>query len=523
MTNKGIVKRAYKDFEGITFEVENGIDEIKINFDDITVTLKENLPDSTCTCPSRSICKHIITAVLYTNQAGEISTESTPAQTITTNIDEVLSTDQAPLFKAISAVALKHLYADIANNRLPVITESNFITVELADGNRVRILTPIKNTVCSCKSNDMCKHKALAILYYIASKNALEIKTEQSIKNADINTDQIQLFARRIKQEVCDIMTVGLSRISISITEHCEKLSLSSHNLGLARHQNLFRELSAMYTSYFERDVHFSESLLLKKLSDIYSLAQKLETENDLTKLTTYMGTFREEYIDAPTMSFFAIGDRYVETMSGYAGNCYYFFEENSKQVYSYSELRPTFYDTNRQNSYTPPNLMWNFNISMKNLVAHRFTLTNPKISADRRLSSSTQITGSLQEELGDNLPISSDLVCTDYRKLISMEEKCENDKVAFVMTNEVASYGFDTINKIFNMVITDENSYPIYIELKQTKANEPVINILNAFCKRSAKDTLFVGIVYPDNGKLKMLPLEYFKGFIPIDKKECD
>ncbi len=521
LTNKGIVKRAYKDLEGLTPAIEQGEDSVTAMFDDVTVTLKESLGDSTCTCPSRSICKHIITAVLYINQNSEDSSTDSTQPVVVTNIEEILAMDDAPLLKLLGATATKSLYADVAHGRLPQIDEGNFISVELADGNKVRLLTPITDSVCSCKSSDICKHKAVAILYYKAYKGVLELKKEDDPKQAQIDIDAVSHFAQRIQEEICHIMTVGLSRISHSIVEHCEKLSLSSHNVGLARHENLFREISAMLESYFLRDVHFSESMLLKKLSYTFELAEKIAVEKDMDKLAELMGTFRDEYIDMKAMSFIPLGDRYIETMSGYAGNAYYFLDEESCKVYSYSDLRPTFYDKSKRSSFAGANLMWSFNMPINTFMEHRFTLNNPKTSADRRISSSNQISGSIGDKLKGDLPITSDVITYDFRTLITMEEQCENDKVAMVMSNTVEDYGYDNIQQIFYMVITDSSGYPMDIVLKNNQQNQKVIRILTTHCMSPKDDTLFIGIVYPESGRLKMVPIEYYQGFVPVDKRE--
>ncbi len=509
LTNKGILKRSYKDLEGISIEITNSADDITATFDDITVTLKENLSDSTCTCPSRSICKHIITAVLYLNQ-GEAEEKSEETAPVALNTEEILSLDETSLFKAIGASLAKKLAADIEHSRLPEILEGNFISIQLSDGHIIKLLTPIKDSVCSCKSNEMCKHKALAILYYKAYKGRLDLSSEAKEKVSTIDYDEISQFCLRIEEEISHILSVGLSRISHSLIEHLEKLSLSSHNLGLARHENIFRELSIMLSKYFLRDMNFSEVLFLKKLSDCYFLAENII--NDKENISEYMGVFKEEYADTKALSFIPLGDRYLETASGYAGNIYYFLEEDG-EIYSYSDLRPTFYDKSKSN-FQSANLLWNLNSSISTIMDYKFTLKNPKVSSDRRISSSNQISGSFDKHLQGDLPISQENITYDFRTLITMKEQCENDKVSILMTSKVLDFGTDKLKNVFFMTILDENDYPIDIELKITKANEKVIRILKAFADTPTPNTLFIGIVYAENSRLKMVPIEYYSGF---------
>ncbi len=68
ISNKGIYKRSVKDLEkareNISLAVKDtGLIEVKI--EDAVVELNVNIQNSKCTCPSSSICKHIVMALLY--------------------------------------------------------------------------------------------------------------------------------------------------------------------------------------------------------------------------------------------------------------------------------------------------------------------------------------------------------------------------------------------------------------------------------------------------------------------------
>ena len=64
LTNKGIVKRAYKDKETADIKILKREDEAALQVDRETVTLCIPLGESKCSCPSRSICRHIILGIL---------------------------------------------------------------------------------------------------------------------------------------------------------------------------------------------------------------------------------------------------------------------------------------------------------------------------------------------------------------------------------------------------------------------------------------------------------------------------
>ena len=65
LSNKGTLKRALKDLEQETpsFTWEEGAARVALKEE--TCVIRAPLGESSCSCPSRSVCRHIITAVLF--------------------------------------------------------------------------------------------------------------------------------------------------------------------------------------------------------------------------------------------------------------------------------------------------------------------------------------------------------------------------------------------------------------------------------------------------------------------------
>ncbi|MDE5892485.1 MAG: SWIM zinc finger family protein, partial [Acetatifactor sp.] len=77
ISNKGIVKRAYKDLEAAGSEARAAVTELDWTAQELTVaaggetvTIQFPLGESRCSCPSRSICRHVIMAILLAQQAA---------------------------------------------------------------------------------------------------------------------------------------------------------------------------------------------------------------------------------------------------------------------------------------------------------------------------------------------------------------------------------------------------------------------------------------------------------------------
>ncbi|MGN1458430.1 MAG: SWIM zinc finger family protein, partial [Acutalibacteraceae bacterium] len=78
LANKGILKRSYKDLETaeISAEYTDSAAEVTVLGEKCTITVP--LAESKCTCPSRSICRHIITSILWlkNNLSDNITSDS---------------------------------------------------------------------------------------------------------------------------------------------------------------------------------------------------------------------------------------------------------------------------------------------------------------------------------------------------------------------------------------------------------------------------------------------------------------
>lgn len=64
MANKGLVKRAYKDMEAGDYKVLSADGEAKVSVGAETVTVRQPLGESACSCPSRTICRHVLLGIL---------------------------------------------------------------------------------------------------------------------------------------------------------------------------------------------------------------------------------------------------------------------------------------------------------------------------------------------------------------------------------------------------------------------------------------------------------------------------
>ena len=75
LSNKGIYKRAVKDAEGADASVTWEGDAAVVSISGETCTLRDPLWDSACSCPSRSMCRHLVAAMLWLRSHSEAPPE----------------------------------------------------------------------------------------------------------------------------------------------------------------------------------------------------------------------------------------------------------------------------------------------------------------------------------------------------------------------------------------------------------------------------------------------------------------
>lgn len=135
LSNKGIVKRAYKDLENAAVSIENetaaAAKELIVFVDDVTCRLTLPIGESTCTCPSRSMCKHIVMAVIFAKEkfAGQTSDKLEAAEDASYN--EIINGKEGTVKAAEETVKVTEETAEATDG----IVRTADGTIKATDGN----------------------------------------------------------------------------------------------------------------------------------------------------------------------------------------------------------------------------------------------------------------------------------------------------------------------------------------------------------------------------------------------------
>lgn len=450
LTNKGTVKRAYKDKESACVKIMETAEEAILQVDGETVTLRIPLGESKCTCPSRSICRHIILGILVLkeslsdnaevlseeerspdsdekNAAAEFSDNTSPEQDKAAESPEdssetkmktsdtagaagssmqeqlwkeILSYPEKALCRTMGARHLASFLNKADSNIRPEIEESSVFTIRLPGQNTtVKLLSPLEYSSCTCHKKELCIHKAEAILWCKLKAGALSLKDLDEARKKEIPVDpkQVKDAASQMKDYLEELMATGLSRVSPDVTDSLERFAIISHNAGLADLERAFRGLGTLYQSYLSRQASFLTADLMKKLTGLYSGVNILLETEDITLLAKEAGTFHADYLSAGNLNLIGITMEHFKDAAGYEGETVYFLETDSNRWYTYTVARPVFYDQRKkwgkpQKSEAP----WGLACSLENLIMLRIHLNNAKCDERRRLSSSKETKGEI-------------------------------------------------------------------------------------------------------------------------------
>ncbi|RKJ47042.1 hypothetical protein D7X98_01785 [bacterium 1XD8-76] len=524
LTNKGIVKRAYKDKETAVIKILKLEEEAALQIDGETVILSLPLGDSKCSCPSRSICKHIISGILFLKEQTACSDEDAEDITSEENTDstdkretlwnEILSFPEKDLLKVMGTRRLASFLTKVGKEVRPEIEESSVFTIQLPGENiTVKLLSPLEYSSCSCHKKELCVHKAEAILWCRLKAGVFSLKDLEEFQKKDspLDTVQIKNAAVQMKDYLEELMTTGLSRVSPDVTDSLERFAIISHNAGLADFERAFRGLCTLYQSYLSRQASFLTVDLMKKLTGLYFRVNTLLDTEDIALLLKEAGEFHADYLAAGDLDLTGITIEHFEDVSGYEGETVYFLETKTDKWYTYTVARPVFYDKRKkwgkpQKAEAP----WGLNCSLENLITLRIHLRDAKCDERRRLSSSKETRG---EILGTCEPDPEEFprwYYEDFGKLFSERITGQNRDLVFIQPAFCEKAVFSKTEQMLSMTLYDRQKREVILELPYSKEDARSIRYLEKI--REEEPPCFIGKVYLRDGRIRFIPVDTWK-----------
>ncbi len=541
LSNKGIVKRAYKDFGQETPNIVWQEKDIQVSLKEETCVIKNPLGESTCSCPSKNICRHIMTAILWIKESlKEEKVETIETQDTQTEIkkteEQKIETKQIeiqlkevlefPIEKLKRICGLNRYRQFLARLKAGVsipMEESSIVVIKFPWENvTVKLLEPFAYSACSCHSKELCVHKAQASLFYQFQKGKITLQQLESLLEEEKTFDEalIKQTCEQICEKIGEQICTGLSRQSKEVSDELEWLAVMAHRAGLPQLENWLREGATMYHQYFSRTALFRSEELLRKLLQIYRRSTKLIHANNQKEIATLAGTFKESYELVGQLHLMGVGSRTFHSKTGYEGEIYYFLEMEQKKWYTWTDARPIFYEgTKRRPTYTLENTSapWELLCTREQMMELEFKLNHAKVASGGRLSVSQETKGTIIEKRDLTNEAFTSMIVWNYETLAEQILLEQTEKLALIGAVDWGETSFDKIGQQFFWKLYDKEGRTLFISLKYTKEDKMLIHMLERLEKRlknyEKKEIFFFGLLYLDEEKrICLYPIEFFQ-----------
>lgn len=555
ISNKGIVKRAYKDLEeaggsegAALAEPDWTAQELVVPAGSETVRIRLPLGESRCSCPSRSICRHVIMGILLAKQAaaGGEKTDAVKPGSEEAGADstdtlgeqvwqEVLSQPRKPLFRALGSKGLRRLASIMEAGETPRVERSSVVKVQLPGQEiTVKLLSPLSYSTCSCHKKELCSHKAEAILWcqYLEKQLTAEELTAELEQLPDLDLQELQDTAEQIRSCLEGLLEVGLARGGQEQAEELERLAILCHNAGLPGWEGDLRALADSYGKYLRRSAGLTMEKLAGQLQRLFHRTGQLEVlvrtalngaaeeaQGIIGRIQALAGEFRSAYLPVGELELTGITAEHFVSDSGYEGDTVYFLEISTGTWYTYTSARPTFYEGKKRGGYqekTPA--PWGVPLLLEGLADVQLRLRGAKCDAVGRLSSSQETRG---EILGRSELTAEKLEGWYYREFDrlfaeqipppSPPQKASagdgHPRLVFVQAERFQQGKFNEITQMLELPIWDPAGRQVLVELPYSKREEASIRYLERLKKK--QKPCFLGRVYLQGNRICLYPVD--------------
>ena len=519
LCNKGTVNRAKKDLSALADpEGVPESDGVTVRLGDISCFITSPLGESRCSCPSSAICRHRITAILWLKQrldAGPAEPPPPPKP----EFQELRAYPAEKLAKQLGAKRLSAALFRCQSGGGPEITETSVVTVDMPWlPASVRLLEPLEHSSCTCHSKTFCPHKAEALLYWQLKEGIADPALLQAALPAGpaLDLEPVRGVCRAIREALAAQMAAGLSRMPPVVCETVERMAALCHTAGLPELERALRGLHGEYAAYFARSATYRDAALLRRISAAFRLAGALETADGETA-PALAGTFRDDYLPVGDLRLYLLGMREFSGRGGYAGTIYYFWERDAHQFYTFTHVLPTFYEKASNRRFSPV-VPWGLPCPLHQVWNFSLDLTHAKATRTGNLSASEQCQAALLDSRDPGSVYPQDRIYTDFMLLFeqrSTPHTPERERLAVIRPRRCEPQPYDTVQQLFTMRLLDGQDRDLWLEVRYKKEEAKVVDRLEQMAgslkQKPLLSPVFFGIVYRENDRLKLYPIEFF------------
>ncbi len=521
LCNKGTVNRAKKDLAALSApEVEIREESAVVRWGDVECEIRAPLGESRCSCPSSSICRHRIAAILWLQAncgqeepRGEAESEKEEAPH---KFEELAGYPTEKLLRQLGTKQLSTVLFRLESGELPRVTQTSVVTVELPwIPATVRLLEPLEHSTCTCHSRSLCQHKAQALLYWKIAVGEVGADTLRKALHTIGNhtCEEGKGICLAVQEMLSAQMTTGLSRMPDTVCDTVERMASLCHTAKLPNLERSLRRLHQEYIRYFNRSARYRDIKLLRFVAQSFRLAQQLEQAED-SVYQQLVGEFRSEYINIGALPLYLLTQQTFSGQSGYVGAIYYFWASEKHCFYTFHQLRPV--KEGEQHHWTPTECVWKMPCTLPNAIHFTMELHGARVSSSGKLSSTCQCAAVMGKRENPRDIFPEEEIFTDFARLLherSAPHLSENQRLALVYPKRCIPQEYDTVQQIFSMELADGEGRTVYLEYQYRNGGEKEMRKLEKLAGKIRSSPrmrpMFFGVVYREGDKLKLFPIE--------------
>lgn len=474
ISNKGIYKRACKDTENETTSYEETGDQIRTETGGESVVLSLPLETSICSCVSRSVCRHIIGAVILVKKSlseNEEAEEACP--------DNEISTDDADKTESVTENSSDGTSASDPDDNSGIQEDTNSESNFISDTDKKKIKS--------------CAEDSLGIL--------------------------------------SDILVRGLTRLHENTPESLEIAAVRCHSLRMADAERMLRDLGSRFSQFTSGRSLFNMNQFTSKFLECAYELNKLCKQCDGYITEEMLGDFRRGYTEIPGETvILPVGMRKVSG-GEYEGDVFYFLDvtpENERRFLSFSDMRPVFYDNVKKRPVYSHAVPWNLTVPLEKMMQKKMTLINVKLS-EGRLSSSKETR--LAFHVAANLDCAEikNMVVFDFCQLVEelsvRDPKNELERMFFICPEKCLDSRFYTDKQMYRMTLQDRAGHSAEITAMYSEKSKDFITVLERIGKKyyESPDNKIIILAMAEitDGKLTLFPVEFYDFITPSPYEE--
>ncbi len=526
LASKGLLRRAQKDLEhGIPTRIAGETEStLRVRVGDFEVVLPDSGPaTAACSCPAAGVCQHILTAVLFLQQAAsEIVPEPLPGVTLpepTDTPDRELTSITPEQLEQWAGKASFKAGLKLASQSAPEIVRGGAIHICFPALNAEVHFVPgggLEGMIIRGRKGDGRQFIVAAVIAFQRAEGKewnlpAQAAALEASEDAPRSRSEVLASCQTLLEET---LSNGLSRISTANQQRWTTLAVSALGVNLPRLALLLRGIGDEAALVVARDARSDLARMLARMAQAHALCTALQNGGDNPR-ADLAGLHRTRYDEVGHLDLVGAAAWPWRTASGYEGLTVLFWDAAAKHWNSWTESRPRHQlaDFKPAARYTQPG-PWEGAESPRQLARSTFRLMNARRNPSHRLSGSSKsrvlVTGPAELQQQGLVAIedwTQLLQQANTHTAVGLKETNPLDLIFALKPLAWGERGFDAVTQVFTWVLADVHQRPLLMEIGFDEFTEPAIKFLEGVSPESLGGARIIGRIQPTPRGLSLHP----------------